>query len=357
MIAFSNSASVCFLWLFLLTFRSSNGIVNISLHPVISSNFDYEMLPMSSSNHHTHIEPSWRTYCDAKRLLRQTEQRLNDARNYNPHVHLNNHYDTIEHPNLSTSSSVAASYLLHSESSTLPNGNRSMFPDDRLISSKHQLRDSEAIQTIRRKINKQKLAAGNSSSDCWDFQGFRSENQKRDIAGLNVLDADLERRAEQLFHSHSDAGHMFESFRPHTSYTTSASLQNLHYSPHRQQARAPVPPPAPAHATSSLSSRLSQSQSFPSELDAVLRHSSNSRTSHRENDFERSSNLRNMTTILPSKRTTRDERDWLLRLTEGNYSLTNGRSAQQRSASASTGLASKCMLTCWILLIFCMPWS
>jgi hypothetical protein len=102
----------------------------------------------------------------------------------------------------------------------------------------------------------------------------------------------LERRAEQLFHSQSDAGHMFESYRPHSTYSTSASLQNLHYSPHRQQ-RAPVPQPT-------FSSHLSQSQSFPSELDTVLRHSNTSRIAPRENDVELQSNTRKITKIIPS---------------------------------------------------------
>ncbi len=76
---------------------------------------------------------------------------------------------------------------------------------------------------------------------------------------------------------------MFESYRPHNTYTTSASLQNLHYSPHRQQRHSPPKPPP------SYSSHLSQSQSFPSELDTVLRHPTNSRLSHRENEMERQS--------------------------------------------------------------------
>jgi hypothetical protein len=114
------------------------------------------MFPMSSStNHHSHIEPSWKTYYDAKKLLRQTEQRLKDTREYYPHVHLNNHLDNND---LSTVSST--SYLLHGDTSSIHAGNRSMLNDDRTINNKHQLLDSEAIQTIRRKINKQKIAAG-----------------------------------------------------------------------------------------------------------------------------------------------------------------------------------------------------
>jgi len=111
----------------------------------------YEMLPMSSTNHHSHIEPSWKTYYDAKKLLRQTEQRLKDARDYYPHVHLDNN-------DLSTVSST--SYLLHGDTSSIHAGNRSILNDDRNINNKHQLLDSEALQTIRRKINKQKIAAG-----------------------------------------------------------------------------------------------------------------------------------------------------------------------------------------------------
>jgi hypothetical protein len=109
------------------------------------------MLPMSSTNHHSHIEPSWKTYYDAKKLLRQTEQRLKDARDYYPHVHLDNN-------DLSTVSST--SYLLHGDTSSIHAGNRSILNDDRNINNKHQLLDSEALQTIRRKINKQKIAAG-----------------------------------------------------------------------------------------------------------------------------------------------------------------------------------------------------
>jgi hypothetical protein len=113
------------------------------------------MLPMSSSNHPTPIESSWRTYYDAKRIIRQTEQRLNDARTVYPHAHMSNLYDTNEHPNLSTTS-----FVHHSEQSVLPNGNRSIYADERISNGKHSSFDSDALQTIRRKINKQKLAAG-----------------------------------------------------------------------------------------------------------------------------------------------------------------------------------------------------
>ena len=110
-----------------------------------------------------------------------------------------------------------------------------------------------------------------------------------------------ERRAEQLFHSQSDAGHMFESYRPHTTYSTSASLQNLHYSPHRQQQRF-----SPPKAQATYTAHLSQSQSFPAELDTVLRHSTSARVLHRENDIERSATFhpttaRKMAAVLPSK--------------------------------------------------------
>lgn len=113
------------------------------------------MLPMSSSNHHTHIESNWKTYYDAKKILRQAEQRLKDARDYYPHVHLNNHYDNNDLSPLSSSS-----YLVHGDTSSVYAGNRSILNDDRTINNKHQLLDSEALQTIRRKINKQKIAAG-----------------------------------------------------------------------------------------------------------------------------------------------------------------------------------------------------
>jgi hypothetical protein len=111
---------------------------------------------MFPTNHQTHIEPSWKTYYDAKKLLRQTEQRLKDTREYYPHVHLNNHHENNN--DLSTGSS--SSYLLHPDTSSIHAGNRSMLNDDRAINNKHQLLDSEALQTIRRKINKQKIAAG-----------------------------------------------------------------------------------------------------------------------------------------------------------------------------------------------------
>lgn len=113
------------------------------------------MLPMSSTNHHTHIEPSWKTYYDAKKLLRQTEQRLKDTREYYPHVHLNNHLDNNDLSNVSSSS-----FLHHPDTSLIHAGNRSMLNDERTLNNKHQLLDSEALQTIRRKINKQKIAAG-----------------------------------------------------------------------------------------------------------------------------------------------------------------------------------------------------
>jgi len=113
------------------------------------------MLPVSSSNHHTHIEPSWKTYYDAKKLLRQTEQRLKDTREYYPHVHLNNHHENTDLSNLSSSS-----FLLHGDTSSIHAGNRSMLNDDRIINNKHQILDSEALLTIRRKISKQKIAAG-----------------------------------------------------------------------------------------------------------------------------------------------------------------------------------------------------
>lgn len=126
----------------------------------------------------------------------------------------------------------------------------------------------------------------------------------------------LERRAEHLFHSQSDAGHMFETYRPSSStYATSASLQNLHYSPYRQQRISP-PKPQPTY-----SSHLCQSQSFPSELDNAVH----------TNDFERSSFhptvSHKMTKMIP----------------KDNYSLSNGRSTtQQRSASACNSIATKC---------------
>ena len=110
------------------------------------------MFPISSTNHHTHIEPSWKNYYDAKKILRQTEQRLKDARDYYPHVHYN--------PQHETSDLSSSSFLLHPETSSIHAGNRSMLNDDRISNTKHQLLDSEALQTIRRKINKQKLAAG-----------------------------------------------------------------------------------------------------------------------------------------------------------------------------------------------------
>ncbi|CAF4623144.1 unnamed protein product, partial [Rotaria sp. Silwood2] len=113
------------------------------------------MLPMSSSNHHTHMETSWKTYYDAKKILRQTEQRLKDTRDYYPHVHLNNHHDNNDLSALSSSS-----YLLHGDTSSIHAGNRSMLNDDRTINTKQQqVLDSEALQTIRRKISKQKIAA------------------------------------------------------------------------------------------------------------------------------------------------------------------------------------------------------
>ncbi|CAF1016745.1 unnamed protein product [Adineta steineri] len=244
---------------------------------------------MSSSNSHSHIEPSWKTYYDAKKLLRQTEQRLKDAREYYPHVHLNNnnHYENNDLSNLSSTS-----YLHHNDTSLIHAGNRSMLNDER-TNNKHQLLDSEALLTIRRKISKQKIAA--------------------------------ERRAEQLFHSQSDAGHMFETYRPHSTYSTSASLQNLHYSPHRQQRLSPPKPQPPV----AYSSHLSQSQSFPSELDTVLQHSTSARILHRENDFERQSF--HQPTTRKSIRTMPRE----------NYSLSNGRTTQQRSASASNSGTTK----------------
>lgn len=121
------------------------------------------MLPMSSSNqhHYPQIEPGWRAYYDAKRLLRQTEQRLNDARSYTANVHLSNHYETIEHQNLSSTSSIGVNSNYHyTEHSTIVNGNRSIYPDERINSGKYSFRGSEALETIRRKISKQKLAAG-----------------------------------------------------------------------------------------------------------------------------------------------------------------------------------------------------
>ncbi|CAF3360710.1 unnamed protein product, partial [Rotaria sp. Silwood2] len=252
------------------------------------------MLPMSSSNHHTHMETSWKTYYDAKKILRQTEQRLKDTRDYYPHVHLNNHHDNNDLSALSSSS-----YLLHGDTSSIHAGNRSMLNDDRTINTKQQqVLDSEALQTIRRKISKQKIAA--------------------------------ERRAEHLFHSQSDAGHMFESYRPHSSYSTSASLQNLHYSPYRQQRISP-PKPQPSYT-----SHLCQSQSFPSELDTVLRTSTSSKILHKENDILRTNDFERQTFHQPSS-----TRKITKVISKDNYSLSNGRSTQQRSASASNSLATK----------------
>lgn len=210
------------------------------------------MFPISSSTS-TNVENNWRTYFDAKRLIRQTEQRLNETRTIYPHVHLtSNHYETIDNGNLSTS--LSSNSFFHR--STSHNG-------------KIQSRDSEALQTIRRKINRQKLAA--------------------------------ERRAEQLFHSQSDAGHVFDNYRPSTTnYSTSASLQNLHYSPHRQTSRPgpPVPVVNHHHLTTNANC-LSQSQSFPSELDTVLRHSRGT-SGNRENEYPRT-----MASVVPSELTKR----------------------------------------------------
>jgi len=258
------------------------------------------------------IEPSWKTYYDAKKLLRQTEQRLKETREYYPHVHLNSHHDINDLSNVSSSASS-----IHA-------GSRSIYPDDRLTNSKHQLLDSEALQTIRRKINKQKLAAGkfHKQNSFLFKQNFRFS----------------ERRAEQLFHSQSDAGHMFETYRSHGTYTTSASLQNLHYSPHRQQQQQRLSPPK---STMIYTSQLSQSQSFPAELDNVLRHSTSTTKvlTSRENELERPTNKRS-TKILPSKIFAffSSFLTKYFEFVEDNYSLPNGRSTQQRSASAS----SKC---------------
>ncbi|CAF3754296.1 unnamed protein product [Rotaria socialis] len=251
------------------------------------------MLPMSSSTHHTHIESNWKTYYDAKKLLRQTEQRLKDTRDYYPHVHIHNHHDNTDLSTLSSSS-----FILHGETSSIHAGNRSILNDDRAINNKHQLLDSEALQTIRRKISKQKIAA--------------------------------ERRAEQLFHSQSDAGHMFESYRPHSAYSTSASLQNLHYSPYRQQRVSP-PKLQPSYA-----SHLSQSQSFPSELDTVLRNPTTSKMLPKETDLIRSNDFERQSFYQPSSR------KMTKALPKDNYSLPNGRSTiQPRSASACASLTTR----------------
>jgi hypothetical protein len=82
---------------------------------------------------------------------------------------------------------------------------------------------------------------------------------------------------------------MFESSHPRSTHSTSSSLQNHH------------PPPT-------------SSQSFPSELDTVLRHSTNSRLLHEDsdailtNDFEHQAfhqpNTRKVTKITPSTSST-----------------------------------------------------
>ncbi|CAF3705800.1 unnamed protein product [Rotaria sp. Silwood1] len=131
------------------------------------------------------------------------------------------------------------------------------------------------------------------------------------------------RRAENIFHSQSDAGHMFESYQPHSTYSTSASLQNLHYSPYRQQRISP-PKFQPSYTT-----HLSQSQSFPSELDNVLRTSTNSKILHKNNDFERQTIQQSNIHKIPKH------------ISKDNYSLTNGRLIQQRSTSASNSLTTR----------------
>ncbi|CAF5026662.1 unnamed protein product, partial [Rotaria sp. Silwood1] len=131
------------------------------------------------------------------------------------------------------------------------------------------------------------------------------------------------RRAENIFHSQSDAGHMFESYQPHSTYSTSASLQNLHYSPYRQQRISP-PKFQPSYTT-----HLSQSQSFPSELDNVLRTSTNSKILHKNNDFERQTIHQSNIHKIPKH------------ISKDNYSLTNGRLIQQRSTSASNSLTTR----------------
>ena len=143
------------------------------------------MFPISSTNHHTHIEPSWKTYYDAKKLLRQTEQRLQNAREYYPHVHYNVPHETSD---LSSSS-----FSLHPETSSIQAGNRSMLNDERTINNnnnkQHQLLDSEALHTIRRKINKQKLAAGNHRSmmiDLNQIDCFCSRTSCRTIISFSI---------------------------------------------------------------------------------------------------------------------------------------------------------------------------
>ena len=112
------------------------------------------MYPISSSSTSSNVETRWRTYFDAKRLIRQTEQRLNETRTIYPHVHLSNHQESAEHAHLSTS--LSSNSFFH----------RSIYPEERVANNgKVQLRDSEALQTIRRKINKQKLAAGNRDGE------------------------------------------------------------------------------------------------------------------------------------------------------------------------------------------------
>ncbi|CAF3710818.1 unnamed protein product [Rotaria sp. Silwood1] len=152
-----------------------------------------------------------------------------------------------------------------------------MLDDERFLNNKHHLFDSQSLQTIQRKISKQKTAA--------------------------------ERRIEQ-----SNGNQMFESFRPNHTYSSSSTIQNHYYSPQQQQ----------------HSSFLSPSQSYSSEHDNILRHSTNSRMLHNDhdviltNDFEyqqfHQPNTRKITKIIPKE----------------NNSLTNNRSIQPRSLSAST---------------------
>jgi len=74
----------------------------------------------------SYTESTWKTSYDSK---------TNGY--YHPHIHLNG-----------------------SDSSSIYTSNQTMFDDERFVNNKYQLPDSQNLQTIQRKISKQKSAPG-----------------------------------------------------------------------------------------------------------------------------------------------------------------------------------------------------
>ncbi|CAF1073679.1 unnamed protein product [Didymodactylos carnosus] len=266
------------------------------------------------------IDNSWKTFYDAKDSLRQVEQRLQNtlstSRNgrtepisavpihsydnlsspsssylsihagnqtmLQDDIHgrssrVNNYY----HPANSNSSSAVPRYLNDSESRVRSANSRLMtnvdmpvmndkatvydknlidyrIDENKRSTNSTNLETDMFLETIRRKISKQKLAA------------------ERRVDSLNSQSDESNHYVHPPPASSSSLyfdGHQNSNIRNNNQYSTSSSLQNLHYTTHTNRHHS-------ANERNLLSvptnnTHLQQSQSYPSELDIVLRRQEN----------------------------------------------------------------------------------